>query len=49
LQLVGNASEEEAQFEKGLGGLAALLRFPVAFNCAGTPDCDDSDFDLDES
>jgi peptide subunit release factor 1 (eRF1) len=46
LQLVGNGPEEGAQFEKGLGGLAALLRFPVTLSCADTPDFDDSDFAL---
>jgi peptide chain release factor subunit 1 len=47
IELVGTQSPEGAQFYKGLGGLGALLRFPVSYEAPKTENDDDFDEDFD--
>jgi peptide chain release factor subunit 1 len=46
LQLVGSGSPEGTQFARGIGGIGALLRFPIVVMKEEQVDEFDSDFDL---
>jgi hypothetical protein len=46
VEIVGSQSPEGSQFEKGLSGIGAILRFPVVYE-APKHDEDDEVFDED--